>query len=325
MPATPPDAPAAALAIDVDPATAAFDSRVRRSMGAVVPRRRPLLSRRAGSAREPCGPRAAINAIRTRAAKLLGGTVQNLDPEALCRLYNLESRSDVELVRPIARPATPAPARAEPCQTGQAPLFLFGRSLGLVAGRRTLRQIAGHYDRAGRPKFGWTLSYQAQTAGHGSGLAIGVIDYCVDFDLWWTIMLDSNGEVWWVPHPHVRFRLNPRAGRVRPDQKETNHPPPTLRHAVPAWDSAASRQVGRGHDRGRTSQRDGWLPLMREIQVVCDRCRQPIAAGFSVLEFKAGPMATRFDAPLDWCQPCCVAFEEFLRSGGVPAAEDRDV
>jgi hypothetical protein len=50
----------------------------------------------------------------------------------------------------------------------------------------------------------------------GEGLAVMVIDYGPDFDLWWTVILskgDHAGEIWTYANPEVRGVTNITLGR----------------------------------------------------------------------------------------------------------------
>ena len=57
----------------------------------------------------------------------------------------------------------------------------------------------------------------------GEGLAILVIDYGPDFDLWWTVNVTKGehaGEIWTYPNPEVRGVENITMGRrVAPSSK----------------------------------------------------------------------------------------------------------
>ncbi len=48
--------------------------------------------------------------------------------------------------------------------------------------------------------------------GKGSGLAFAVIDYGLESDLIFVVILD-NGEIWCAPNPKVRVRGNWTVGR----------------------------------------------------------------------------------------------------------------
>lgn len=61
----------------------------------------------------------------------------------------------------------------------------------------------------------------------GEGLAVLVIDYGPDHDLWWTVILSKGehaGEIWTYPNPKVRGVENVTLGRF-PEQeaKEPRH------------------------------------------------------------------------------------------------------
>ena len=50
----------------------------------------------------------------------------------------------------------------------------------------------------------------------GEGLAVMVIDYGVDFDLWWTVIISKGehaGEIWTYANPEVRGVENVTLGR----------------------------------------------------------------------------------------------------------------
>ncbi len=48
----------------------------------------------------------------------------------------------------------------------------------------------------------------------GNGLAFAVIDYGIESDLLWVVILDDSGEIWCVPNPKVRVRPNWSVGRA---------------------------------------------------------------------------------------------------------------
>jgi hypothetical protein len=51
----------------------------------------------------------------------------------------------------------------------------------------------------------------------GEGLAVMVIDYGPDFDLWWTVIVSKGehaGEIWTYPNPQVRGVENISLGRT---------------------------------------------------------------------------------------------------------------
>jgi hypothetical protein len=50
----------------------------------------------------------------------------------------------------------------------------------------------------------------------GEGIAVMVIDYGPDFDLWWTVIIGKGehaGEIWTYPNPQVRGVENISLGR----------------------------------------------------------------------------------------------------------------
>ena len=47
----------------------------------------------------------------------------------------------------------------------------------------------------------------------GPGMAVLVIDYGPDWDLWWVIVLDRSGEVWTVKNSDLRGVSNLTMGR----------------------------------------------------------------------------------------------------------------
>ena len=50
----------------------------------------------------------------------------------------------------------------------------------------------------------------------GEGMAVMVIDYGPDFDLWWTVIIGKGehaGEIWTYPNPQVRGVENISLGR----------------------------------------------------------------------------------------------------------------
>ena len=56
-------------------------------------------------------------------------------------------------------------------------------------------------------------SIPVEVIGKGSGEAIFLIDYSGEHHLMWVVALDSNGSVWTVPNPDIRFIKNYTLGR----------------------------------------------------------------------------------------------------------------
>jgi hypothetical protein len=52
--------------------------------------------------------------------------------------------------------------------------------------------------------------------------------------------------------------------------------------------------------------------MSRITTIHCSRCGCTILAGHSIIEFKAGGLATRHDEPLDLCSECSQRFDEWL-------------
>ena len=52
---------------------------------------------------------------------------------------------------------------------------------------------------------------------------------------------------------------------------------------------------------------------MRLTTVRCDKCSTPISGGHSIIEFKAGELANRHDAPVDLCSTCASEFVDGLK------------
>lgn len=69
---------------------------------------------------------------------------------------------------------------------------------------------------------------------------------------------------------------------------------------------------------------------MRKTSVTCDRCREPIAEGVSVMSvtIPAGGLAATLHEPIDVCRGCADAFLAWLRAkpaaeGGEPIIDDQ--
>ena len=51
---------------------------------------------------------------------------------------------------------------------------------------------------------------------------------------------------------------------------------------------------------------------MKNVRTTCDKCREQIEAGGSVLTVAFGALAARLHEPLDLCPQCSGAFVEWL-------------
>ncbi len=56
-------------------------------------------------------------------------------------------------------------------------------------------------------------SIPIEVIGKGTGEAIFLLDYSKEDNLMWIIALDSDGSVWTVPNPDIRFIKNYSLGR----------------------------------------------------------------------------------------------------------------
>ncbi len=57
-------------------------------------------------------------------------------------------------------------------------------------------------------------SIPVEVVGKGYGEAVLIIDYSKEDHVFWVVALDSNGEVWTVPNPEIRFIKNVTIGRT---------------------------------------------------------------------------------------------------------------
>lgn len=48
----------------------------------------------------------------------------------------------------------------------------------------------------------------------GEGLAVAVIDYSIDYDLLWVVIVNATGEIWTYKNSEVRGVKNITAGRL---------------------------------------------------------------------------------------------------------------
>lgn len=55
-------------------------------------------------------------------------------------------------------------------------------------------------------------------ADKGEGIAIAVIDYGIDFDLYWIVAMNNGGEIWAIKNPEVRAVINQTLGRIGPSR-----------------------------------------------------------------------------------------------------------
>jgi hypothetical protein len=63
-------------------------------------------------------------------------------------------------------------------------------------------------------------SIPVHVLNRGAGEAVGWIDYGKEDHLIWVVAMDSNGEVWCVPNPEIRFMPNYSIGRRYVVKKE---------------------------------------------------------------------------------------------------------
>jgi hypothetical protein len=90
----------------------------------------------------------------------------------------------------------------------------------------------------------------------GEGLAVLVIDYGPDHDLWWTVILTKGahaGEIWTYANPDVRGVENVTLGRPAapvPKDDSNNRPEPVV-----GIHPGEKEQAEHGGDRGRPPMR----------------------------------------------------------------------
>ena len=53
--------------------------------------------------------------------------------------------------------------------------------------------------------------------------------------------------------------------------------------------------------------------MSRFTTIHCSRCGATILGGHSIIELKAGSLATRHDEPIDLCGECAEAFDDWMR------------
>jgi hypothetical protein len=54
--------------------------------------------------------------------------------------------------------------------------------------------------------------------------------------------------------------------------------------------------------------------MSRIITICCSRCGAVITGGHSIVKPSAGPLAKRYDAPIDLCVECAERFEDWMRA-----------
>ena len=89
----------------------------------------------------------------------------------------------------------------------------------------------------------------------GEGLAVLVIDYGPDFDLWWTVVIGKGefaGEIWTYPNAEVRGVPNITLGRH--PGKALMRPRPG-HDAAPAGDAEPDHTNGEAHGSGSNGRR----------------------------------------------------------------------
>lgn len=50
---------------------------------------------------------------------------------------------------------------------------------------------------------------------NAKGFAYFILDYGMDTDVLWGVIMDDSGEVWWTPNYDLRFQSNWSLGRMR--------------------------------------------------------------------------------------------------------------
>jgi len=53
------------------------------------------------------------------------------------------------------------------------------------------------------------------STSRGDGMAILLLDYGIDHNTLWGVVLNDGGEFWWIPNPQVRFTPNWTIGRTK--------------------------------------------------------------------------------------------------------------
>ena len=80
----------------------------------------------------------------------------------------------------------------------------------------------------------------------GEGMAVLVIDYGPDFDLFWTVMVSKGehaGEIWTYPNPQVRGVDNITLGRHPVPTDVDRHPEPHHKDAQAVSPRRAAERV----------------------------------------------------------------------------------